>query len=428
MELQRILARDTRTAMEKVFSLYGEDAMVVANNKIKGQTEIIVAIDLVSQVKAAFSAESGQAAEVSEEASFGSLLDAQLFDPSTSGVVEEKSSDELTFGSLFEASAEQQAPPVDPLIDVPLSAVSNAWNGENYQEAAEREQLKAREIVDLVKQELSVMRNEFRIAQQKDSWTGTLAVAEEMRPLIEAFNETGMPLELRGLIIDIINQSSSMIEALAGISTAISNGVEHIDLFDGMQGIHIIAGSSGAGKTLMAGRLAKQMAQAYEEDEVALVSFSDARIGAWTQTQLIGAQSGVEAFRAMSLDILTQLMAELSTRKLIIIDTSGVDVDAQIAALVGAFPQALKHLVLAADASEASAKRHLTPNGIKWDSVMLSRLETQIHPWAVINALLNNSVPLSIAAEQPTISDNAIALNGISLAEKALSQLPIHFV
>ena len=428
MELQRIHAPDTRTAMEKVFSLYGEDAMVVANNKIKGQTEIIVAIDLVSQVKAAFSAESGQAAEVSEEASFGSLLDAQLFDPSTSGVVEEKSSDELTFGSLFEASAEQQAPPVDPLIDVPLSAVSNAWNGENYQEAAEREQLKAREIVDLVKQELSVMRNEFRIAQQKDSWTGTLAVAEEMRPLIEAFNETGMPLELRGLIIDIINQSSSMIEALAGISTAISNGVEHIDLFDGMQGIHIIAGSSGAGKTLMAGRLAKQMAQAYEEDEVALVSFSDARIGAWTQTQLIGAQSGVEAFRAMSLDILTQLMAELSTRKLIIIDTSGVDVDAQIAALVGAFPQAQKHLVLAADASEASAKRHLTPNGIKWDSVMLSRLETQIHPWAVINALLNNSVPLSIAAEQPTISDNAIALNGISLAEKALSQLPIHFV
>ena len=428
MELQRILARDTRTAMEKVFSLYGEDAMVVANNKIKGQTEIIVAIDLVSQVKAAFSAESGQAAEVSEEASFGSLLDAQLFDPSTSDVVEEKASDELTFGSLFEASAEQQAPPVDPLIDVPLSAVSNAWNGENYKEAAEREQLKAREIVDLVKQELSVMRNEFRIAQQKDSWTGTLAVAEEMRPLIEAFNETGMPLELRGLIIDIINQSSSMIEALAGISTAISNGVEHIDLFDGMQGIHIIAGSSGAGKTLMAGRLAKQMAQAYEEDEVALVSFSDARIGAWTQTQLIGAQSGVEAFRAMSLDILTQLMAELSTRKLIIIDTSGVDVDAQIAALVGAFPQAQKHLVLAADASEASAKRHLTPNGIKWDSVMLSRLETQIHPWAVINALLNNSVPLSIAAEQPTISDNAIALNGISLAEKALSQLPIHFV
>ena len=177
MELQRILARDTRTAMEKVFSLYGEDAMVVANNKIKGQTEIIVAIDLVSQVKAAFSAESGQAAEVSEEASFGSLLDAQLFDPSTSDVVEEKASDELTFGSLFEASAEQQAPPVDPLIDVPLSAVSNAWNGENYQEAAEREQLKAREIVDLVKQELSVMRNEFRIAQQKDSWTGTLAVA-----------------------------------------------------------------------------------------------------------------------------------------------------------------------------------------------------------------------------------------------------------
>ena len=53
MELQRILARDTRSAMEQVFNLYGEDAMIVANNRVKGQTEIIVALDLVSEVKAA---------------------------------------------------------------------------------------------------------------------------------------------------------------------------------------------------------------------------------------------------------------------------------------------------------------------------------------------------------------------------------------
>ena len=39
MELQRVLAHDTRKAMEKVYELYGEDAMVVSNSRTHNQTE-----------------------------------------------------------------------------------------------------------------------------------------------------------------------------------------------------------------------------------------------------------------------------------------------------------------------------------------------------------------------------------------------------
>ena len=46
MELQRILAKDTRAAMRQIHHLYGDDALVVSNNKARGQTEIIVAVDL----------------------------------------------------------------------------------------------------------------------------------------------------------------------------------------------------------------------------------------------------------------------------------------------------------------------------------------------------------------------------------------------
>ena len=49
MELQRVLAHDTRKAMEKVYELYGENAMVVSNKKAQNQTELIVAIDLANQ-------------------------------------------------------------------------------------------------------------------------------------------------------------------------------------------------------------------------------------------------------------------------------------------------------------------------------------------------------------------------------------------
>ena len=46
MELQRILAKDSRAAMDKVLELYGQDALVVSNKKANEKTEIIVAIEV----------------------------------------------------------------------------------------------------------------------------------------------------------------------------------------------------------------------------------------------------------------------------------------------------------------------------------------------------------------------------------------------
>ena len=440
MELQRILARDTRSAMEQVFNLYGEDAMIVANNRVKGQTEIIVALDLVSEVKAALTKTPEAASQAHDASKFGELIEAHIQgqisnpaeQPSAAKPGHSEITREIVFDSAFEpigdSIASTQMPALDPLVKAPLDSVRKALNGENYKEAADREYLKAREIVDLVKQELSVMRDEFKLSQHKDSWTGRLAVNDEMGPLVEAFNETGMPLGMRESVIEVINQSSSVADAIEQISSAIGEEIEHIDLLNNLQGVHIIAGSSGSGKTMMAGRLANQMAQQYGEQEVALISFNDVRIGAWAQTQLIGSQAGVDTFRANSIEMLMQLMTEVSARKLILIDTSGVDIKTHIEALSAALPEAQKHLLLAADASECSAKRQLKSDGLQWDSVMLSRFDGEVHPWAVIYLLLKHSVPLSVAATEPNISDGARAINGFTLAEQALSQLPMSLV
>jgi flagellar biosynthesis protein FlhF len=432
MELQRILARDTRSAMEQVFNLYGEDAMIVANNRVKGQTEIIVALDLVSEVKAALIKTPEAVSQERSATQFGELIEAHMQGKSEDPITPSAAYSEISFGSAFEpmsaATATSKMPALDPLVSASLDSVSNALNGENYKEAADREYLKAREIVDLVKQELSVMRDEYKLSQHKDSWTGKLAVNDEMGPLVEAFNETGMPLGMRESVIEVINQSTSMTDAINQISTAIGDEIEHIDLLNNLEGVHIIAGSSGSGKSMMAGRLAKQMAQQYGEHEVALISFNDARIGAWAQTQLIGSQAGVDTFRANSIEILMQLISEVSARKLVLIDTAGVTIQTHIRALSEALPEAQKHLLLAADASEASAKRELKSDSVQWDSVMLSRFDGEVHPWAVIYLLLQHAVPLSVAAVTPNITEKALPLDGFKLAEQALSQLPIHLV
>jgi flagellar biosynthesis protein FlhF len=427
MQLQRVLAEDTRRAMEKVIHLYGEDALVVSNNRAKDQTEIIVAVDIAPDTEKTLSEMQAPCREAPRIAlgdmpNFEEVMESEIFKtvPTVSHDPERNKSldlDENLGPALIEEFMQELKQTVAKDEDQPLA---NSL-GE------ERDQLKAREIVDLVRQELAVMRNEFKMAQQLDAWSGTHAVADEMRPLIDAFNETGMPVSLRALVTDTVNQNTDMTAALSDIANMLGGAIKHIDIMQNIQGVHLIAGSSGAGKTLMAGRLAKQAALNYGDLDVALVSYNDSRFGAWNQTQLIGAQAGIETFRASSPEMLESLLQELHSRKLIIIDTPGVDVENQLSTLTTLLPEAHKHLVLAADASESSVKRHLKSSDLQWDSVMLSRLETGVYPWAVINSLLNSDIPVSIGAAEPSIIDMA-PLTGHALAQQALSHLPISFI
>ena len=46
MELKRILASDTRSANEKALQLYGPNVFVISNQRLAGQTELVVAVDV----------------------------------------------------------------------------------------------------------------------------------------------------------------------------------------------------------------------------------------------------------------------------------------------------------------------------------------------------------------------------------------------
>ena len=423
MELQRVLAHDTRKAMEKVYELYGEDAMVVSNSRTHNQTELVVAIDLATQAMAALSETpvtnpSPRREALGEMPNFDSVLESHVFGG------QKVAGDQKALRSDRVSQPDgNQIPPFDRGIEI-----NPDFSNVTSMEQDDTANLRAREIVDMVKQELASMRKEFKLSQQVDAWSGTLAVSDEMRPLIDAFNETGMPVGLRAMLTDIINNHTDMISALTEIASFIGDGIKHVNLLDNMSGVHFIAGASGAGKSLMAGRLCKQMAVQYGDQEVAMISYNDTRFGAWNQSQLIGTQAGVETFRANNIEMLGQLLSELESRKVIIIDTPGVDLTNNIETLSKLLPQAKKHLVIAADASEASLKRHLLNPDFDWDSVMLSRLETQVYPWPVISALMSSDMSLSVAAAEPTILDSAVPMSGIGLAQHTLTQLPIHFV
>jgi flagellar biosynthesis GTPase FlhF len=393
--------------MDKVLELFGQDALVVSNKKANEKTEIIVAIEVPLETEKTLN--EMQVAPVdlpefdfSDSVDFDQVMESHVF--KTTPVADDK-----FYTPARDLSLEAERPP---------AAVSNSITND-------RDHLQAREIVDLVKQEFEVMRREFKLSQQLDAWNGTRSVTESMRPLVEAFNETGMPIGLRALLSDTINGCSDLDSALREIAQILGNGIDHLPLLEDMQGIHLIAGSSGSGKSLMTGRLAKQKALRCDSQDVAIISYNDNRFGAWNQTQLIGSQAGVDCFRANTPEMLEQLLQELGSRSLILIDTAGVDVQGQIKELIKLLPEAQKHLVVAADASEASVNRQLKAGSGDWDSIMLSRLEDDIRPWPVINALLNTRIPISVSASEPSIAAAPVALTGLELADHSLTNLPV---
>ena len=409
MELQRILAKDSRSAMEQVHQKYGIDALVVSNKRANNKTELIVAIDFEDNSEVIL-----EGLQVEGESMMNERL-AQY--PTFDQVMETK---------VFKTTPDDTTSIRPSVSFVPSGDVAEKLPTEAGNET--REYLHAREIVDLVKEELAVLRRELKLSGQMEAWGRNQFVSEPMKPLIKALDDSGMPLSLRAMITDIVNQSVTVNEALDGISTTLGQNIANVNILSEMQGIHVITGSSGSGKTLMSARLANQKALEYGEHDVALISFKDTRFGAWSQVQLLGAQAGVDTFRANSDDALEQLVAELSSRKLVLIDTSGVDVVSTINMLTDVLHDAKYHLVVSADASEGGISKYVKMNNGAWTSIMLSRLTNDIQPWPLINVLLKENIAVSLAAGVPSITDPATSISGVSLLKTSLSELPLSFV
>lgn len=401
MELQRILAKDSRSAMEQVHTLYGKDALVVSNKRAKDKTELIVAVDLEADLKNSL-----------DEINLGNCGHHLSSSSNFQDVMEEK---------VFGTQVQEKDMVSDKGI---LMAVPNEYEDQTEDALREREKLRSREIVDLVKQEFAIMRREFKLSEQNRDHS----LSSEMSPILEALTEVGMPVKLKALITSLVDQNGSISDIFKNVSTEIGSNLHSKNILENMEGIHIITGSPGVGKTLLSAKIARQKAVEYGEDEVAIISYNDKRFGAWSQSQLLSAKIGIDIFRCSSLDSLEQVMGEVGSRKLVLIDTSAYEVEKTIKTLESLLPLAKKHLVIGSDTSERSATSFLQDFDSLWDSVMLSKLEKECHPWPIISALFNRDEPLGLYSDSQSVMDDLMPITGSELVAKSLNQLKHSFV
>jgi len=383
MELKRILAKDIRRATEKAVALYGKDVLFVSNAKVNGMTEVIVAVDVAPETLL----------ETSD------LGDGQRFNQ----VLKQ------SFREVENGATASHAPEITP------PAQKNDEDQRDY--------IRGREIVDMVRDELSAIRKEFKLAQRVASWQSESSTKSAVRPLVTALAEASIPVSLRTLLVDHISDMDNLQQATEALRAHLIESLgEHWAKLP-QRGIHAIAGPSGAGKTMMVARLARAAAERKGPESVAVISYCDQRAGAWSQIQMLCAQSGIDCLRATDADTLKMLLSELGQRKLVLIDTPGVEVVAKMEQINACAQELNCHLVLPADASGTTVRKYLVDTRINWHSLMVSRMDEATQPWSLLQILCEKSVPLSAASHSPSATDNCQILTATELVSLAIRGL-----
>ena len=429
MELKRILARDARSANEKAIAQYGPDVLVISSSQVNGLTELIVAVDIppLQPEEAEPFVKSDLARPLSREPEqkFDVLLH-QTLDQNKRAALERQAVRETRPLIEVRPTASAPATPAAPSRATAEPARPTAATASATALADAQDAVRGREIVALVREEIASLRREFRLSQQMAGWQGGVSLAPALLPLRDALNDAPIPVTLRALLLDGIQSHHDLAPALEALRQQLehSMGTQRAPLPDA--GVHVLAGPSGGGKSLMVARLAQALASQHGSDAVMVISYHDHRAGAWSQTQLLHAQSGVDCFRATSPAALQLLLDEhAATRRVILIDTAGVQMNERLAEIRALGHAHQCHAVLPADASATTLRRVFDSSDNVWTSLMLSKLDETSQPWALFQFLCERPLPVSVGSHGDSVHDlrSQVALG--ELVQSALSQLPL---
>ncbi len=425
MELKRIIARDSRSANEKAIQLYGPDVLIISSQRVDQQTELIVAVDVASEAAVADTALQQAQPAVKCESSSDDLVFKKDKDLS------------LPFAEVFQNAHAQALP-------VPVPEIAGAEDFQTGQagllaravaaepaavqhspvvaQAAQYEQQRSQEIVDMLREEMSALRREFALSRQMQPWQQTLGLSPDIQKLSMAMQEVGMPVALRSLLTDSIQGLDTLGEAWPVVQSLLADAIQRTAMKVPDAGVHALCGPSGAGKTSMLGRLAHAAAQTHGAEKQVMISYGDQRPGAWSQIQLLASQAGASCFRAADLAMLQTLLDDLHG-KTVWIDTPGTDFAAHAQQLMQSFSGVGIHAVLPVDATVTSVQKTLQNSDIRWSSLMLTKVDEAAYPWPLIKGLCDQPLSVSCMAEDSRINVPPLAFGVERLVGLAMTPL-----
>ena len=410
MQVKRFFAADMRQAMKLVRDELGADAAIIGNRRIAGGVELTAALDYTPQALAPRVPNMELEDELRKTASRIVSAQAEL---SMRGDSDATTNRQLFAGLPLTAAEPLVEPtfvePPRPVAPAPAAAVD------------------AR-VFDSMRFELNGLRELLEVQLGSLAWSQLQGSKPQQANLWRRLQRIGLsgPLsrDLLALTTEIEEPRQAWRMLLAHLARMIVTP-EIEPLEEG--GVIAMVGPAGMGKTTTLAKLAARYVLKYGAQNIALVSMDSYRIGAQEQLKTLGRILNVSVTQVDPGQSLTQALAPLLRKRLVLIDTAGLPGSApelrmQLEALASKGVKAKNYLVLAATSqSQVLKAAYHSYKRCGLSGCILTKLDEATSLGEVLGLAISQHLPVAYLADGPKLPDDLQVPRSHQLVSRAVS-------
>ena len=406
MQVKRFFAADMRQAMKLVRDELGPDASIIGTRRVAGGIELTAALDY-QMPEPPRAANPELERELRKTQAKIAAAHAEVAAP--------------TFAQSLRAAAQPELPArprVEPAI-APQPVAAAAPAAANIP-AVDPQALAA------MRSELHGLRELIEVQLGSMAWSQMQNRQPQQASLWRRLQRMGFSGEIAQALLDRVAHVKEPRQAwrmlLAHLSHAIKTTSED-PLEQG--GVIALVGPAGMGKTTTLAKLAARYVLQYGPQSVALVSLDSYRIGAQEQLRTLGRILNVSVTQVDPRQSLTQALAPLARKRVVLIDTAGLPASdpalrMQLESLKGV--KARSYLVLAATSQAQVLKAaYHSYKRCGLAGCVLTKVDEAINLGDVLGLAISQHLPVAYLADGPRIPEDLHRPRSHQLVSRAVS-------
>ncbi|KIP96747.1 MULTISPECIES: flagellar biosynthesis protein FlhF [Pseudomonas] len=406
MQVKRFFAADMRQAMKLVRDELGADATIIGNRRVAGGVELTAALDY--QVAPPPARQANPALEAELRKTQSRIASAQA---------------ELTTRAQLDAGKDRQM-----FAEAPAAAPADSLDA-----VLERQQKKPvsasvdQSALESMRSELHGLRELIEMQMGSMAWGQLQARRPQQATLWRRLQRMGLPGELTRTLLDRVASLSDQRQAWRMVLAHLAHSIQtpkQEPMEEG--GVIALVGPAGMGKTTTLAKLAARYVLKYGATNIALVSMDSYRIGAQEQLKTLGRILGVSVTHVDPGQSLTQALAPLVRKRVVLIDTAGLPANdpalrMQLETLASRGVNARNYLVLAATSQAQVLKAaYHSYKRCGLAGCILSKLDEATSMGEVLGLAISHRLPVAYLADGPRIPDDVHVPRSHQLVSRAV--------
>ena len=242
-------------------------------------------------------------------------------------------------------------------------------------------------------------------------------IEDDFHNLLE---DTPISRHLRNLLYRYVDRPSNKSELLSQIELGLISNLPDTKEINLDSQVHVLTGGLGTGKTSIALKIASQLRSANKYN-VTIISVGNNVRENEAKLKLLSNSIDVQSLYLDDINEMPKLLQLGENKNIYIIDLELDSATRAIPVIRKTYDQAQFHLVAASDTSLPAFWADCELD--KWDSIILTRLDSPLVPWAAIEALSKFRIPLSIGSIGCEIASGLVKVTKGNISRKLTNYL-----